>query len=119
MSLRDSLRRLGLFVILAAAACQLSDTRDDRFSAASASVEADDTVGDQAAVEADGTAPAQAAVEADNTAAGQAYRRRVCERGIKRCSAAQEGQVCDPAAPFFVCSRQDNGGFCCIPFAQQ
>ncbi len=96
MTLRDSLRHFTLFALLVAAACQTRVTHDDRSSAAStmtASVEADDTSGDQA------------------------YRPRVCERGVRQCSPEQEGQQCNPADPLFLCLRQDNGGFCCLAFA--
>jgi hypothetical protein len=120
MILRDSLRHLALLALLGAAACQVSATPDDRSSATStmtASLEADDTLGDQAAVEADDTVGDHASVVADDAAGDQAYHRRVCARGIKQCSADQEGQVCNPDDPLFLCSRQDNGGFCCLPFA--
>jgi hypothetical protein len=96
MPFHDSLRRFVLLALLVAAACQTPVKRDDHASVTSvttASIGADDTPGDQE------------------------YRRRVCARGVKQCSAEQEGQQCNPNDPLFLCLRQDNGGFCCLAFA--
>ena len=97
MILRDTLRCLTLSALLVAAACHRPVMRDDPSRTTSAM-----------------TASAE---EADDTGGDQEYRRRVCPRGVKQCSAEEEGQQCNPADPLFLCLRQDNGGFCCLAFA--
>src|SRR5437867_2826815 len=41
-----------------------------------------------------------------------------CGHGIRKCSASQVGQPCDPSNPGIICSAQANGSYCCLAVAQ-
>jgi hypothetical protein len=40
-----------------------------------------------------------------------------CPRGVKKCSASQVGQPCDPNNLNIICAAQANGSYCCLAYA--